>query len=66
MSEGIVVLMTLAEGATAFRLRGDGDGGRMALDFDRSQVAQAVGAYALMVDEDAEQRLVRVTFEVAS
>ena len=62
MTTTITLDMTLAPGATAFRLDGDGDGGRMALVFGRDDVMNAIGAYTMFHDENGPC-VVKVSFE---
>ena len=59
----VTLLVSLAPGSTAFRLDGAGDGGRMVLDFDRSQLAKAIEVYALLAPSAGEERVVQVVFE---
>lgn len=63
--DAVQLVVSLAPGATAFRLDGQGDGGRIALDFDRTQVGAALAVYSLIAPTDGEDRLVRVRFELA-
>lgn len=54
----------LAPMTTAFRLDGEGDGGRLVLDFSRDEVAAALAVYALLAPTPGEERLARVTVEL--
>jgi len=64
VADRVTLLMTFAPGATAFRLDGDGDGGRMALVFGREDIVNAIAAYTMFSGDDGP-RTVRVTFEEA-